>query len=91
MIQWLLVDYGETISTALPPDTVNDLAALAGGQRDEFLHRYWQARPLYDLGQPPATYWSHVLRRDLSDLAPLVDRLTRTDVHGWLRLNSLTL
>ena len=91
MIHWLLVDYGETISTRLPADTVNDLAALAGLQRDEFLHRYWQARPAYDLGQPPATYWSHVLDRDPDDLAPVVDRLTRTDVHGWLRLNSLTL
>jgi putative hydrolase of the HAD superfamily len=91
MIQWLLVDYGETISTQLPADTVNDLAYLAGMQRDKLLHRYWQARPAYDLGQPPATYWSHVLQRDPDDLAPVLDRLTRTDVHGWLHLNSLTL
>jgi hypothetical protein len=56
MIRWLLVDYGETISTRLPADTVNDLAALAGLQREDFLHRYWRARPAYDLGQSPATY-----------------------------------
>jgi hypothetical protein len=91
MIRWLLVDYGKTISTRLPAGTVDDLAALAGLPRDEFVHRYWQARPAYDLGQPPATYWSHVLHRDPDDLAPVVDRQTRTDVHGWVHPNSLTL
>ena len=91
MIDWLLVDYGEVISTRLPDDTVNELAALAGQNPEQFLGRYWQARPDYDLGQPPATYWSHVLRRDPDDLGPVVDQLTRIDVHGWLRVNSLTL
>jgi putative hydrolase of the HAD superfamily len=91
MPQWLLVDYGETISTPLPADTVNALADMAGIPRDRFLKRYWQARPAYDLGQPPTTYWTHVLQRDPDGLAPIVARLTRTDVHGWLHLNSLTL
>jgi putative hydrolase of the HAD superfamily len=53
--------------------------------------RYWQHRPAYDLGQPPAEYWSEVLARDLSRSPQLVDRLTDVDVHGWLRPNPLTL
>ena len=91
MIEWLLVDYGEVISVPLPDDTSNELATLAGQTPAEFLQRYWQARPAYDLGQAPATYWSQVLGRDLTSQTPLADQLTRVDVHGWLRLNSLTL
>jgi len=67
MIEWLLVDYGEVISTRLPDDTVNELGALAGQNPEQFL------------------------RRDPDDLGPMVDQLTRIDVHGWLRVNSLTL
>jgi len=91
MIDWLLVDYGETISTPLPARTVTELADLAGQAPGEFLRRYWQARPDYDLGQAPETYWSRVLDRDPSDLGPLTGALTRTDVHGWLSVNTSTL
>jgi putative hydrolase of the HAD superfamily len=91
MIEWLLVDYGETISTPLPADAINDLADLAGMPRGEFLHRYWKERPAYDLGQPTTTYWSRVLDRDPDELAPVLVELNRTDIHGWLHLNSLTL
>jgi putative hydrolase of the HAD superfamily len=91
VIEWLLVDYGEVISLPLPDDTSNELASLAGQNPAEFLQRYWQARPAYDLGQAPATYWSQVLGRDLTNQTPSADQLTRVDVHGWLRLNSLTL
>jgi putative hydrolase of the HAD superfamily len=91
MIRLLLVDYGEVISTPLPEDTITDLAALADQPRAIFLDRYWQHRPAYDLGQPPAEYWSEVLARDLSRSPRVVDRLTDIDVHGWLRPNPLTL
>jgi putative hydrolase of the HAD superfamily len=91
MIRLLLVDYGEVISTPLPEDTITDLAALADQPRAIFLDRYWQHRPAYDLGQPPAEYWSEVLARDLSRSPQVVDRLTDIDVHGWLRPNPLTL
>ncbi len=63
VIEWLLVDYGEVISVPLPDDTSNELATLAGQNPAEFLQRYWQARPAYDLGQAPATYGS---RRSLA-------------------------
>lgn len=85
-IDWLLVDYGETLSTPLPASTIDQLADLAGQDPARFLQRYWQARPDYDLGQPPETYWARVLRRDPSDLGSLTDALTRIDVEGWLVL-----
>jgi putative hydrolase of the HAD superfamily len=91
MIDWLLVDYGETISTPLPAGTVSELASLAGQDPDEFRQRYWHARPDYDLGQAPEIYWSRVLDRDLSDLTPLINTLTRIDVHGWLSVNASTI
>jgi hypothetical protein len=33
MIDWLLVDYGETISTSLPASTVSDLTEMGGAGR----------------------------------------------------------
>ena len=91
MIRLLLVDYGEVISAPLPEETITDLAALAGLPRATFLDRYWRHRPGYDLGQPPAEYWSEVLARDLSSSPQLVNRLTEADVRGWLQPNPLTL
>jgi putative hydrolase of the HAD superfamily len=91
MIRLLLVDYGEVISNPLAEDTITDLAALAGQPRAIFLDRYWRRRPAYDLGQPPAEYWSQVLARDLSRSPQVVERLTEIDVHGWLQPNPLTL
>jgi putative hydrolase of the HAD superfamily len=91
MIRRLLVDYGEVLSTPLAEDAIADLAALAGQPRASFIDRYWRLRPAYDLGQPPAEYWSAVLDRDLGGSPRFVDRLTRVDVRGWLRRNPLTL
>jgi putative hydrolase of the HAD superfamily len=91
MIRRLLVDYGEVLSTPLAEDAIGDLAALAGQPRATFIDRYWRLRPAYDLGQPPAEYWSAVLDRDLGGSPRFVDRLTRVDVRGWLRRNPLTL
>jgi putative hydrolase of the HAD superfamily len=91
VIRLLLADYGGVISLPLPESTITGLAALAGQPRAAFLDRYWHHRPAYDLGQPPAEYWSQVLDRDLSGAPGVVDRLTNTDVHGWLRLNPFTL
>jgi FMN phosphatase YigB (HAD superfamily)/fucose permease len=91
VIPRLLVDYGEVISAPPAESTFTDLAAFAGQPRAAFLDRYWHYRPAYDLGQPPAEYWSRVLDRDLSGSPQVVDRLTSIDVRGWLRLNPLTL
>lgn len=91
MIDWLLVDYGEVLSRALPEATVTELAAIADLHRDEFRERYWRYRPDYDRGQTPLRYWSAVLDRDLLRQRRLVERLTAVDVNGWTRLNSATL
>ena len=91
MIDWLLVDYGETISTPFHSDAVNELAKLAGQSASHFLRRYWDARPEYDLGQPTEVYWSRVLRRDPAELGSLVVTLNQIDVQGWMGLNGLTL
>jgi putative hydrolase of the HAD superfamily len=91
MIDWLLVDYGETISTPFHTDAVNELAKLAGQDASHFLRRYWDARRDYDLGQPTELYWSRVLCRDLSDRDSVVATLNRIDVQGWLQLNRPTL
>ena len=91
MIRRLLVDYGEVLSAPLTEVAVADLAALAGQPRTTFLDRYWRLRAAYDLGQPPAEYWSAVLGRDLDGSPEVVDRLTRVDVRGWLKSNPLTL
>ena len=91
MIRRLLVDYGEVLSAPLTEVAIADLAALAGQPRMTFLDRYWRLRAAYDLGQPPAEYWSAVLGRDLGGSPEVVDRLTRVDVRGWLKSNPLTL
>jgi putative hydrolase of the HAD superfamily len=91
MIGRLLVDYGEVISAPLGQQTITELAALAEQPGETFLGRYWHYRPAYDLGQPPAGYWSQVLDRDLSGAPRIVGRLTDIDVHGWLGVNPLTL
>jgi putative hydrolase of the HAD superfamily len=91
MIDWLLVDYGETISAPFNAGAVNEIAKLAGQTPSDLLRRYWDARPEYDLGQPTSDYWSRVLRRDLADVDPLVATLNQIDVRGWMGLDALTL
>jgi putative hydrolase of the HAD superfamily len=91
VIDWLLVDYGEVLSRALPKATFTELAATADLHRDEFRKRYWRCRPDYDRGQTPLRYWSAVLDRDLTRQRRLVEQLTAVDVNGWSHLNSATL
>jgi putative hydrolase of the HAD superfamily len=91
VIDWLLVDYGEVLSRALPEATFTELAAIADLRRDEFRERYWRYRPEYDRGQTPLRYWSAVLDRDLIWQPSLVERLTAVDVEGWSGLNTAAL
>ena len=91
MTRWVLADYGEVISAALPAETILELADLAGQQPGEFRGRYWKFRPPYDLGQSDRAYWSAVLGRELKAEPRLVAAMTRADVAGWLTLNPRTL
>lgn len=88
--RWLLVDCGEVLSAALPSETLDMMASLAGQPATEFAVRYWQSRA-YELGQPPGEYWSGLLARDLSSEPDVVDQLTHLDAEGWSRLNPMTL
>jgi hypothetical protein len=40
VIDWLLVDYGEVLSTAPPEVAFTELAAIAGLKRDEFFQAW---------------------------------------------------
>jgi putative hydrolase of the HAD superfamily len=91
VIDWLLVDYGEVLSRALPEATFTELAAMTGLDRDEFRERYWRYRPDYDRGQTPLRYWSALIDRDMARQRRLVERLTAVDVNGWTHLNPATL
>jgi putative hydrolase of the HAD superfamily len=91
VIDWLLVDYGEVLSTAPPKAMFGELAAIADLDLDELRERYWRYRPDYDRGQTPQRYWSGVLDRDLARQRPVVERLTAVDVAGWSHINSETL
>jgi hypothetical protein len=86
MTNWLLVDYGETISGPFATDAVTQLATLAGQAPHEFLQRYWRHGPGYDVGQPSQSYWSRVLRRDPTDIEPIIEPLAATiDNIPWSR------
>jgi putative hydrolase of the HAD superfamily len=91
VIDWLLVDYGEVLSTAPPKAMFGELAAIADLDLDELRERYWRYRPDYDRGQTPQRYWSGVLDRDLARQRPVVERLTAVDVAGWSHLNVASL
>jgi hypothetical protein len=52
VIDWLLVDYGEVLSRALPEATFTELAAIADLRSDEFREPYWRYRPDYDRARP---------------------------------------
>ncbi len=86
----LLVDYGEVISDPQPPETIATMASLAHLDPDEFVRRYWQHRPLYDVGSDACTYWSLVLAPEPLDEATL-ERLIRLDMDSWSHLNGETL
>jgi putative hydrolase of the HAD superfamily len=87
MIDWLLLDYGQVLSTAPPEAAFTELAAIADLNRDEFRERYWRYRPDYDRGQTPERYWSGVLDRDLAQQRAVVERLTTVDIDGWSHMN----
>jgi putative hydrolase of the HAD superfamily len=87
VIDWLLVDYGETISRRFGIDALTHLADLAGQEPREFLHHYWQHRSAYDLGEPSQSYWSRVLGCDPADITPIIADLNRIDMAGWSHIN----
>ncbi|MGB0096752.1 MAG: HAD-IA family hydrolase [Solirubrobacteraceae bacterium] len=66
------------------------MAELAGLEPREFLERYHEHRPSYDLGSTARGYWSAVLGIELTD-EPVLAELVRQDVASWSHLNPDTL
>ncbi|MEU8383591.1 HAD-IA family hydrolase [Streptosporangium sp. NPDC048865] len=87
MTTWMLLDYGEVISTAQPSDATAAMAELTGQDQATFRERYWLHRDAYDRGQPSHLYWSTVLGRTLAAGDPLVAELDAADVESWSHLN----
>lgn len=86
MTRWLLLDYGEVLSTAPPADEWDRLRATAGpvgADADAFHARYWEHRPGYDRGDTTVgDYWGLVLG-DAPEREQLHE-LIRWDVAMWL-------
>lgn len=81
--RWIVFDYGEVIS--LPTPALGTMATMLGTDRDTFAHAYFAVRAAYDAGQLPAEYWAAVGEQVGAAVdGPLADRLTDTDVAGWL-------
>jgi putative hydrolase of the HAD superfamily len=89
--RWLLIDYGEVISTPLPSNAIASFARVAALDEKVFLERYWRFRRAYDLGESPLQYWSDVLGRDLNACADLVHELDFLDTSSWASVNNETL
>ena len=86
--RWLLIDYGEVISTAMSNRNISEMAILADQDQSEFLHRYWDFRRSYDLGQSRHEYWSAVLGKELLANSVLVEDLDQIDVASWADTNA---
>jgi putative hydrolase of the HAD superfamily len=62
ILDGLVLDYGEVLVRAQPPDSVRRMAALARCDEEEFRRRYWRWRLDYDRGAlTDADYWARVL------------------------------
>lgn len=83
MLRWIVFDYGGVIS--LPTSALERMAEMLGVDREDFATAYFTVRMAYDAGQPPAQYWAAVGEQVGTQVdQSLADRLTDTDVAGWL-------
>lgn len=89
MVQHLLVDYGEVISSAQPIGSVRAMAAVVDMPTDLFHERYWASRAAYDRGLLAHEYWELVIGRPLR--ADTLMELRRRDLASWTHLNFATI
>ncbi len=79
----LVLDYGEVLVRAQPPESVQRMAALAGLDEEEFKQRYWRWRLDYDRGVlSDDEYW----RRVTDDRPPsesIGDLMSAADYDSW--------
>jgi putative hydrolase of the HAD superfamily len=77
MLDGLVLDYGEVLVRAQPPDSVTRMAALARFDEHEFRRRYWQWRLDYDRGAlGDADYWARVLEGSALGALPDGERVS---------------
>jgi hypothetical protein len=72
----LVLDYGNVLTYAQPPDHLARMAELAGMPVDAFVSAYWRHRDDYDRGLEGREFWRRVLgAASISDAvaASLVD------------------
>lgn len=79
----LILDFGEVLVTAQPPDSVKRLAAIARLPVDDFVSRYWRHRDAYDGGLPVAEYWQRVLEGTAGSTSGQFGELIEADSASW--------
>ena len=86
-IDGLVLDYGEVLVRAQPPQSVQRMAALARLDEAEFRSRYWRSRLDYDRGVlSDAAYWRGVLDGgDIPDgeVDAVGETLAAADFDSW--------
>lgn len=84
-MRWIVFDYGEVISK--PTGALPAMARLFGVPVEDFGAAYWAGREAYDEGQADLDYWRAIGAAVGVEVdEELSDRLTETDVAGWLEV-----
>ena len=78
----LILDFGEVLVTAQPPESVERMASIAHLPLDDFRAGYWRHRDAYDAGLPAADYWRLVLDGRPPSSAQIAD-LIDADGVSW--------
>jgi hypothetical protein len=60
-LRGLILDYGQVLTYAQPPEVVTTMARRARVEEGLFVDAYWQHRRAYDLGLTAPKYWGRVL------------------------------
>lgn len=90
-LRGLILDYGQVLTYAQPPDVVTTMARRAMVEEGLFVDAYWQHRRAYDLGLTAPKYWARVLETcgiaavagDAGGAAT-VEALIDADAQSWL-------
>jgi putative hydrolase of the HAD superfamily len=91
-IKAVVFDYGNVISLPQDPKVMDELAGIAGVERDRFESALWSLRGDYDRGIISAKEYFNTV---LSSLAVFVDEKTieeiiETDTNSWKNINTET-
>jgi putative hydrolase of the HAD superfamily len=86
-LEALVLDYGEVLVRAQPPEAVKRMAALAGLDDEQFRTRYWRSRLDYDRGVlSDIDYWRRVIEGggiSAGDADEVCEALAGADYESW--------